>query len=77
MTSGRRMSDRWKRGTLPFKTLFHLSRYDFRLPRYRRVEQKVIFNRLLSPSLSLTRTSRSHLVSLAYPKLQTSGRRDS
>ena len=77
MTSGQRMSDRWKRGTLPFKTLFHLSRYDFRLPRYRRVKQKVIFNRLLSPSLSLTRTSRSHLRSLTYPKLQTSGRRDS
>ena len=71
------MNDRWKRGTLPFKTLFHLSRYHFRFPRYRRVKRRVIFDRLPSPSFSLTRTSRSHLDSLTYPKLQTSGRRDS
>ena len=57
--------------------LFHLSRYDFRLPRYRRVKQRVIFDRLPSPSLSLTRISRSHLASLTYPKVQTSDRRDS
>ena len=46
MTSGQRMSDRWKRRTFPFKTLFHSSRYDFRLPRYRRAKTRVIFNRL-------------------------------
>ena len=57
--------------------LFDLSRYDFRLPRYRRVKTKAIFNRLLSPSFSLTRNFHSHLVSLTYPKLQTSDRRDS
>ena len=48
---------------------FHLSRYDFRLPRYRRAKRKVIFDRLLSLSFSLTRISRSRLVSLTYPKL--------
>ena len=57
--------------------LFDLSRYNFRLPRYRRVKTKAIFNRLLSPSFSLTRNFHSHLVSLTYPKLQTSDRRDS
>ena len=71
------MNDRWKRGTLPFKTLFHLSRYRFRFPRYRRVKQRVIFNRSLFLSLSLIRTSRSRLLSLTYLKLQTSDRRDS
>ena len=48
--SGERMKDGWNRWTFFFKTLFHLSRYDFRLPSYRRVKRKVIFNRLLSPS---------------------------
>ena len=62
---------------MPFKTLFRLSRYDFRLPRYRRVKRRIIFHRLLSPSSSLIRISRSHLVSLTYLKLQTSDRRDS
>ena len=71
------MNHRWKRWTLPFKTFFHSSRYNFRLPRYRRVKKRVIFNRLPSLSLSLTRTSRSHLLSLTYPKFQTSDRRDS
>ena len=71
------MNDRWKRGTLPFKTLFHLSRYRFRFPRYRRAKQRVIFNRSLFLSLSLIRTSRSRLLSLTYLKLQTSDRRDS
>ena len=46
---------------MSFETRFHLSRYNFRLPRYRRVKERVISGRLLSPSLSLTRTSRSHL----------------
>ena len=77
ITSGRWINDRWKREIFLFKTLFDLSRYDFRLLRYRRVKGKVIFNRLPSPSLSLTRTSRSHFCPLTYPKLQTSGRRDS
>ena len=45
MTSGQRMDDHQKRGTFPFKTLSHLSRYDFRFPRYRRAKTKVIFNR--------------------------------
>ena len=72
MTSGERINDRWKRGFLLFKTVFGPSRYDFRFPRYRRVKKRVIFNRLLSPSLSLTRTSRSHLASLTYLNLQTS-----
>ena len=49
MTFYRRMNDRWNRGIFPFKTLFDLSRYDFRFPRYRRAKKKVIFNRL--PSL--------------------------
>ena len=31
---------------LPFKTRFHLSRYDFRFSRYHRVKKRVIFNRL-------------------------------
>ena len=77
MTSGQRMNDRWKRGTLLFKTLFHLSRYHFRFPRYRRVKRRVIFNRLLFLSPSLIRTSRSHLLSLTYLKFQTNDRRDS
>ena len=75
MTFNRRIEDRQKRGTFRFKTLFDLSRYDFRLPRYRRVKGRVIFNHLPSPSLSLTRTSRSRLVSLTCPKSQTSDRR--
>ena len=49
MTFYRRMDDRWNRGIFPFKTLFDLSQYDFRFPRYRRAKKKVIFNRL--PSL--------------------------
>lgn len=77
MTSGQRICDHQKRGTFLFKTAFHLSRYDFRLPRYRRVKKKVIFNRLLPPSLSPIRISRSHLLSPTYPKLQTRVRRDS
>ena len=77
MTSGERINDRWKRGSLLFKTVFGPSRYDFRLPRYRRVKKEVIFNRLLSPSLSLIRTSRSRLASLTYLNLQTSDGRDS
>ena len=77
MTSSERINDRWKRGTLPFETLFGPSRYDFRLPRYRRAKKEVIFNRLLSPSLSLIRTSRSRLASLTYLNLQTSDGRDS
>ena len=75
-------SDRWmknhsKRGTFPFTTLFHSFRYDFRLSRYRRAKRRVIFNRLLSPSLLLIRTSRSHFALLTYPKLQTSDKHDS
>ena len=77
MTSYQRVSDHSKRGTFPFKMLFHSSRYDFRFSRYRRVKETVIFNRLLSPSLLLIRAFRSHLVSLTYPKLQTSDGRDS
>ena len=57
LTFGEPINDRWKRRILLFKTLFRLSRYDFRLPRYRRVKRMVIFNRLLSPSLSLTRSA--------------------
>ena len=57
--------------------VFYLFRYDFRFPRYHRVKKKVIFNRLLSPSLSLIRTSYSHFVLLTYSKVQTSDRRDS
>ena len=66
------MSDHSKRGTFPFKTPFHSSRYDFRLPRYRRAKTRLIFNRLLPPSSLLRRTSRSHLASLTYPKLEAS-----
>lgn len=32
-------NDYKKRGISPFKTLFHLSRYDFLFPRYHRVKQ--------------------------------------
>ena len=32
-------NDYKKRGILPFKILFYLSRYDFRFPRYHRVKQ--------------------------------------
>ena len=77
MASGQRVNDRQKRGILPFETLFDSSRYDFRFPRYRRVKKEVIFNRLLSSSSSLIRTSRSHLASLTYLNLQTSDGRDS
>ena len=56
---------------------FYLFRYDLRFPRYHRVKKKVIFNRLLSPSLSLIWSSYSHFVLLTYPKVQTSDRRDS
>lgn len=41
------IKDGWKRGTLPFKTLFLPSRYDSRLPRYHRAKGKVIFHRSL------------------------------
>ena len=54
-TSGGRVNDRRKRGIFPFKTLFGLSRYDFRLPRYRRVKRSVIFNRFYPSFLSLAR----------------------
>lgn len=37
------MKDRWKRGILLFKTHFCLSRYDFPLPRYHRVKERIIF----------------------------------
>ena len=40
ITFNQRVSDRQKRGTLLFKTLFDLFRYDFRFPRYRRVKEK-------------------------------------
>ena len=66
------MDHHQKRGTFPFKTLFHSFRYDFRLPRYRRAKTRLIFNRLLPPSSLLRRTSRSHLASLTYPKLEAS-----
>ena len=56
------MEDRWKRVTFLFETLFCLSRYNFRLPRYRRVKRKVIFNRLLAP---------------IHFNVQTNGRHDS
>ena len=56
------MKDRWKRGTLPFKTVLRSSRYDFRFLRYRRVKEIVIFNRLLLLS-SLVRNSRLHAYS--------------
>ena len=52
VTSGQRIEDHWKRDSFLFKTLFDLSRYDFRFRRYRRVKERVIFNRLLSPFLS-------------------------
>ena len=65
MTFYRRIEARQKRGTFPFKTLFHSSRYDFRFSRYRRVKESVILNRLLSSFLP----SRSHLVSLTHLKL--------
>ena len=42
-TSGGRARGRWKRGSFLFETLFHSSRYEFRLSRYRRVKRKVIF----------------------------------
>lgn len=70
MTSGERVNDHRKRGTLPFKTLFPLSRYDFRFPSYRRAKTKVIFNRLLFSSLW-------SLLALTYPKLETSDELDS
>ena len=77
MTSGQRVNGRQKRGIFLFKTLFHLSRYHFRFQRYRRVKERIIFNRLPFLSLSLVRISRSHLLSLTYLKLQTNDRRDS
>lgn len=46
-------NDHWKRRTLPFKTFFELSRYDFRFLRYHHAKKMVIFN--LSPFLLLTR----------------------
>ena len=77
MISYQWVNDHQKRGIFLFKTPFRLFRYDFRFPRYRRVKERIIFNRLLTLSLSLIRISRSHLVSLTYPKSQTSDRRDS
>ena len=65
MGSGKPARDRWKRRILHFETLSHLYRYDFRFPRYRRLKKTVIFDRLLSPSSSLTRTSRSRLADLS------------
>ena len=46
------MKNHQKQGTFPFKTSFHLLRYHFRFPRYRRVKKRVIFDRLPSPSFS-------------------------
>ena len=71
------MKDHWKSRTLFFKTLFHLFRYRFQFPRYRRVKERVIFNRLRFSSLSHTRISRSRFIPLTYLKLQTSDSRDS
>ena len=71
------MSDHQKHETLPFETFFDSSWYDFWFPRYHRAKERVIFNYLLLLFLSFTRISRSHFVSLTYPKLQTSDRRDS
>ena len=57
-----------KHGRLPFKTLFVASRYDFPLPRYRRLNPSVIFLRLsLSLSHFVCRTSRSLPQPLTYP----------
>ena len=50
------MNDHRKREALLFEMSFRLSRYDLWLPRYRRLKKRVIFDRLLSPSLSLIRT---------------------
>ena len=66
MTSGQWMKDHWNRGILPFEMIFDSSRYDFRPRRYHRVKKGVIFDRLTSSSSSLTRISRSRLVSLTY-----------
>lgn len=35
-----RMKDSYKRGILLFETLFRLSRYDFRFPKYHRVKKR-------------------------------------
>ena len=51
MSFFRSTKDCWRRRIFPFKTLFELSRYDFRFPRYPRIKRRVIFNRLLSSSL--------------------------
>lgn len=51
-----------------FKTLFELSRCDFRFPDYRRAKKKVIFGRLLG---SFARISPPRPI-----KFQTSDRRD-
>ena len=77
MISYQWVNDHQKHGIFLFKTPFRLFRYDFRFTRYRRVKERIIFNRLLMLSLSLIRTSHSHLVSLTYPKSQTCDRRDS
>ena len=62
--SGKLAKDHWKRRIFPFKTLFRLSRYDFRFLRYPRVKEKIFFSinscHLLGP-----------LVSLTYPKFQS------
>lgn len=53
VTSGQRVGACSKRGSLLFQTPFHLSRYNFRLPRYRRAKKRVIFNRSPSSLLAL------------------------
>ena len=47
MTSGQRARDRQRRETSHFETLFDLSRYDFRFPRYLLVKRRTIFNNSL------------------------------
>lgn len=58
------MKDRWKHGSLPFKMLSHLSRYDFQFLSYRRIKKRIIFNHLLSVlylDLSLAKLSLIYL----------------
>ena len=73
MTCDQWIEARWKRGSLPFNTLFDSSRYDFRFSRYPRAEKMVIFD----PFTILVIYSDLSLASPTYPKLQTSDRRDS
>lgn len=56
MISTSEKSFRKRGGTLPLKTLFELSLYDFRYPRYHLVKKRVIFDRSLS-NLSLAASS--------------------